>query len=242
MMRWLGLLLLVCACTPDLAANGVYGCADGQCPSGYTCRSDARCYGPEEPGFAFYSECLLDAECESGTCATLSGGTYGQCSVACTTNTNCPAADTLPGLCYVMGPNGSCVAPCDSDADCPAHHECLVIPMTSQHACQSGPEAWSQAAACNGSGQGNCLPGFACILDPSKSSTGLCSFPCGRAADGCPGAQECMMTSLPVSPAWACLTPCQQTSDCNPVNGSQTLECRAFPGAALHCVPVGWAP
>jgi hypothetical protein len=241
------LCLALCACEPDLADDGVYGCSDGDCPDDFACRSDMLCYGPDVERAELYKPCSEDDECENRHCNKHQGGTYGQCGAECTQSSQCGTAGTQEGICEVLGGVGICLGECDADSDCADNHECLIVPMTAGiRACHALPANYLDVILCTSSM--GCPAGMQCARDTAHDTNGVCSYPCAMPVDSCPGTQgsgphsECaLMGSITnATPTDAgCLRPCMAQGDC--MNAG--VACAMIPGSALStkfCIPPGW--
>ena len=248
MVRYAALLAFaLCACTPSLDENGAFLCEDGtdaECPPGFTCRSDARCYGPDAPGFTAYTACREDAECAAGEgCYKIDDAAWGQCSPSCTTSADCPDG----GACEVFGGGGRCVGVCTDDDDCPEALECLVVPMTmGVRGCHGSPTGWLSVITCT-LPMGQCPVGMACARSAARGGDGVCSYPCGNPQEACPGERdtqgfsECatLGSVTDATPTDAgCLRPCTEDEQCQ--NPAVTCAFIAGNSTRKYCIPPTW--
>lgn len=145
-MRWMLALCLLTAssCTPRLAGDGTYGCANGLCPASMYCHANQRCYTTPE---------------------TDSGPPRDAFSVGIDRYGLCPAGSGCrAGLECRMGRNGRvCMQPCESSPD-----DC-----TDGTACGNGPgsgmivgrdcylpcsRCMEVDGECGGPDMGSCIP------------------------------------------------------------------------------------
>lgn len=231
-------LLAVVGCTADLR-DGVYGCADGRCPSGMVCRADQLCYAADAPLAALYEPCGGNGDCASDSCFKypFSSETQGSCSKSCVDDAACGAG----GVC---SPNLGCLPSCITDADCDGGlgYRCLVLPgpmlkkacvhldddarLDGRTSCSPPPVASA------------CIQPVGCLaITAWDGANGVCSWPC-TPDSGCPGTDVCVSLQQPGGglPTPTCLRPCAQKSDC----GTGMLACVPRSGGGNVCAPAGW--
>lgn len=246
--------LVLSSCLPEPSPGGVYACPSGddmECPSGFECRSDNRCYGPDEPGLGPYFACDTEDDCRDDLdCVKIDNADVGTCTVTCSTAATCAADENgVAAQCsnVSMGVN-ACMQGCDDDDDCPSTHECLVVPMTmGERACYASPPSWLSVITCSSTSM-QCPPSMMCAVDPAKGTQGVCSYPCAMMGEACPGTMgqmgfsECAMlgsiTNATPSDA-GCLRPCTNAEQCNNTN----MVCAVIAGSSSptkYCIPPGW--
>lgn len=188
--------------------------SNSQCPKDKPVCSGGVCEAGNPIG------CQSDADCDAGTCDTLTGQCSSTCTDCCTTNTDCTGGATcVSGHCKTgsgttcttvndcdvaqICSNGTCQpydpsSVCTTDADCPKDHHCNALG--------------------DGSCQG-CLNDGSCINSPNGPKcddgtgngpgAGYCYHQCGATAGDCPQGQIC-----DTSRGGLCVPACSTNADC----------------------------
>jgi hypothetical protein len=155
------------------------------------------CTGPLGDGV----ECQRDCDCESGTCAAISGDAWcaSFCGRPCRSDGDCAPGD----VCTASDIGDRCAArvvpECATDAECPMDWSCDA----------SGAGApfcrWSTAPPGNPPCRfdGDCPSGFSCIEDPDTGER-ACGIRCSDIDMPCPGGRECVPGLFGSTLRWTC--------------------------------------
>lgn len=252
MERWVAVAALVCMLGGCVTLEeGEYSCArEGECPSGWHCWRDQRCYIDSETLGGLGETCDTQADCEADwtcipsldpTAVTMPGDTttYGDyCSHACTAD----------GECADLGPDSECVAgycriSCMMPMACPDGTACRRV-MTAPPMAGEMPETppanpicvdvrnmqLTETSAC--SGQPDCvIPGWCVWSQTTSMNDGVCALRCDSQMN-CPMGTQCVSV---LEDAKMCLRTCTSPGPAC----QRGLSCQTF-GGASYCVPAAW--
>ena len=247
MLSFVLLALLGLGCTAELQ-SGVYGCAEGECPAGYTCGPDALCYSPEaDVPLDLYEACDVDSDCASGSCVRAfdSTATLGQCSSLpdCSSSAACPMAATRAGVC---APGIGCLGACSGAADCDSLQDCLMVPMT------VGETACLELASPDYAGKTACVMpmdcprGALCVKASMSAIGGVCQWACALGLSCAQGANcvrhdDMIADGAPNTPRFACMAPCDSAA-AGSCGMPSPVVCQAYPPPGPeHCAPSEWS-
>ncbi len=165
--------------TPNLGEGQVLCGPSGQCPTGYQCAGDGKCYtGDVDLGNGDLAGCVRST-CGSDACGVISDNCEGtiDCGDPCTMGTTCGGGGT-PHLCG-----------CPTEVSCGVRN-CGTIPDGCGGAETCGG-ACPMGQSCGGGNGGNkmanvCAAGMACM--PQVCHVGN---DCGLISDGCSAVLDC---------------------------------------------------
>jgi len=212
----------ICERLGDQQCTSTGACTDGVRVCG-DLRQDAQgdvaafCRFPNSNGAQLGTSCMANSECREGLCL----GTSNECSVACTQDTDCSAANNQVCTTFSFSQNSDvnlCVRGCTDNASCTGGNVCTVSQDVTDNdvdqICRT-PIGQSQlGASCTNGGEcaeGLCLTtnvydGVSCTSDAQCSGTKTCECPIDD--PNCTNGKQCADVSQ------RCSRLCDDNSDC----------------------------
>jgi hypothetical protein len=225
--------LLASGCVPSLE-EGYFGCAEMECPTGWVCHSDLRCYSrTNEP----MERCGGDQDCSSGMCVRPDFGapdSDGYCTTSCDEDAECTEAFGVDANCW----EGRCLVRCATAEDCAAvgtechiAHEMGEMPPMQASCYDITSSELDGSTPCT---MGCESPGF-CVLTTADTGAGVCTVWCNDDAQ-CPHGGRCLDVTTLGPPS--CMHPCDPVI---PMVCGRVLRCGRFAGdTQSYCMPEGW--